>query len=45
MDGSGSLIVHRDDAKLESFISEISSSQVQLIGPEWIFGMIIKVLY
>jgi len=40
MDGSGSLFVHRDDAKIESFISEISNSQVQVIGPELIFRKI-----
>ena len=40
LDGSSSLFVNRDDAKLESFISDLSNSQVQVIGPELIFGKI-----
>ncbi len=40
IDGSISLFVNRDDAKLESFISDLSNSQVQVIGPELIFGKI-----
>jgi transposase len=40
LDGSSSLFINRDDAKLESFISDLSNSQVQVIGPELIFGKI-----
>jgi hypothetical protein len=40
INGSSSLFVNRDDAKLESFISDLSNSQVQVIGPELIFGRI-----
>ena len=40
IDSSISLFVNRDDAKLESFISDLSNSQVQVIGPELIFGKI-----
>ena len=40
IDGSISLFVNRDDAKLESFISDLNNSQVQVIGPELVFGKI-----
>jgi hypothetical protein len=38
--GTTSLFVNRDDAKLESFISTLKNFQVQVIGPELIFGRI-----
>jgi len=38
IEGTTSLFVNRDDAKLESFISTLKNSQVQVIGPELIFG-------
>lgn len=38
--GSASMFVDEDDAKLESFISTLSNSQVQVIGPELVFGRI-----
>lgn len=44
MDGSISMFVNREDAKLESFISDLSNSQVQVIGPELIFGKIYDAL-
>lgn len=34
------MFVNRDDAKLESFIITLKNSQVQVIGPELIFGKI-----
>ena len=40
IEGTTSLFVNRDDAKLESFISTLTNSQVQVIGPELIFGKI-----
>ncbi len=40
IEGTSSLFVNRDDAKLESFISTLKNSQVQVIGPELIFGKI-----
>ena len=40
IEGATSLFVNRDDAKLESFISSLKNSQVQVIGPELIFGKI-----
>lgn len=40
MDGSISMFVNRDDAKLEVFISDLNNDQVQVIGPELIFGKI-----
>ena len=40
IEGTTSLFVNRDDAKLESFISTLKNSQVQVIGPELIFGRI-----
>ncbi len=40
IEGTRSLFVNRDDAKLESFISDLSNSQVQVIGPELVFGKI-----
>jgi transposase len=44
MDGSISMFVNRDDAKLEVFISDLSNSQVQVIGPELVFGKIYDAL-
>jgi transposase len=44
MDGSISMFVNREDAKLEVFISDLSNSQVQVIGPELIFGKIYDAL-
>ena len=44
MDGSISLFVNREDAKLESFISDLNNSQVQVIGPELVFGKIYIIL-
>lgn len=38
--GSISLFVNHDDAKIESFIGDLSNDQVQVIGPELIFGRI-----
>ena len=38
--GSISLFVNQDDAKIESFIGDLSNDQVQVIGPELIFGRI-----
>ena len=40
IEGSISLFVNQDDAKIESFIGELSNDQVQVIGPELIFGKI-----
>lgn len=40
IEGTSSLFVNRDDAKLEIFISTLKNSQVQVIGPELIFGKI-----
>ena len=40
IEGTSSLFVNRDDAMLESFISTLKNSQVQVIGPELIFGRI-----
>ena len=40
IDSSISLFVNRDDAKIECFIGELSNDQVQVIGPELIFGKI-----
>ena len=40
IEGTTSLFVNRDDAKLESFISTLKNSQVQVIGPELIFRRI-----
>ena len=37
MDGSISLFVNHDDAKIKSFLSDLSNSQVKVIGPELIF--------
>ena len=44
MDGSISMFVNRDDAKLEVFISDLSNDQIQVIGPELIFGKIYDAL-
>jgi len=44
MDGSISMFVNREDAKLEVFLSDLSNSQVQVIGPELIFGKIYDAL-
>jgi transposase len=38
--GQSSLFVDRDDALIESYLSELKNSQVQVIGPELIFGKI-----
>lgn len=38
--GSQSLFIERDDVLLESYLSSISNSQIQVIGPELIFGKI-----
>jgi len=38
--GQSSLFVEHDDAFLESYISSLKNSQVQVIGPELIFGKI-----
>lgn len=40
IEGTTSLFVNTEDAKLESFISTLSNAQVQVIGPELIFGRI-----
>jgi len=40
IEGTSSLFVNRDDAMLESFISTLKNTQVQVIGPELIFGKI-----
>jgi transposase len=40
IEGTTSLFVNRDDAKLESFIGTLKNSQIQVIGPELIFGKI-----
>ena len=40
MEGNTSLFINRDDALIESFISNLDNSQVQVIGPELIFGKI-----
>jgi transposase len=40
IEGNVSLFVDRDDAKLESFLSTLKNSQVQVIGPELVFGKI-----
>ena len=40
IEGTSSLFVNRDDAMLESFISTLKNSQIQVIGPELIFGRI-----
>ena len=40
MDGSISLFINHDDARIESFIGDLSNDQVQVIGPELIFGRI-----
>jgi transposase len=40
IEGSGTLFVNADDAKLKSFLSDMRNSQVQVIGPELIFGKI-----
>jgi len=40
MEGSGTLFVNEDDAKLKSFLSDMRNSQLQVIGPELIFGKI-----
>lgn len=40
IEGTTSLFVNHEDAKLESFISTLKNSQVQVIGPELIFGKI-----
>lgn len=44
MEGSISMFVNRDDAKLEVFISDLSNDQIQVIGPELIFGKIYDAL-
>jgi len=38
--GQSSLFIHRDDALIESYISNLKNSQVQVIGPELVFGKI-----
>jgi hypothetical protein len=40
IEGSGTLFVNEDDTKLRSFFSDLKNSQVQVIGPELIFGKI-----
>jgi transposase len=40
IEGTSSLFVNRDDALIESFVSTLKNSQVQVIGPELIFGKI-----
>ena len=40
IEGSISLFVNQDDVKIESFIGELSNDQIQVIGPELIFGRI-----
>jgi transposase len=40
LEGMGSLFVDKDDAKIESFVSNLSNESVQVIGPELIFGKI-----
>lgn len=38
--GQSELFVQRDDALIESFVSSLKNSQVQVIGPELVFGKI-----
>lgn len=38
--GQSELFVQRDDALVESFVSGLKNSQIQVIGPELIFGKI-----
>jgi transposase len=38
--GQSSLFVYHDDALIESYISNLKNSQVQVIGPELVFGTI-----
>ena len=40
IEGSYTLFLNQDDAKIKSFLSDLSNSQVQVIGPELIFGKI-----
>ena len=40
IEGSTALFLNHDDAKLESFLSDLNNSQVQVIGPELVFGKI-----
>lgn len=40
IDGSISLFVRKDDAKIESFLGDLCNDQVQVIGPELIFGRV-----
>lgn len=40
IDGSISLFVREDDAKIESFLGDLCNDQVQVIGPELIFGRV-----
>lgn len=40
IEGSTSLFVNKEDALLESYLSSLENSQVQVIGPELIFGKI-----
>jgi transposase len=38
--GQSSIFINRDDALIESYISNLRNSQVQVIGPELVFGKI-----
>jgi transposase len=40
IEGTSSLFVNRDDALIEGFVNNLKNSQVQVIGPELIFGKI-----
>lgn len=40
LEGNTALFTNRDDAIIESFVSNMDNSQVQVIGPELIFGKI-----
>ena len=40
IEGTSSLFVSHDDAKLKSYLSTIKNSQVQVVGPELVFGRI-----
>jgi transposase len=40
IEGNRSLFVNKEDALLESYLSGLANSQVQVIGPELIFGRI-----
>ncbi|MDI6766338.1 MAG: transposase, partial [Bacteroidota bacterium] len=40
LQGEITLFVNRDDALIESYLSTIKNGQIQVIGPELIFGRI-----